>query len=217
MSSFATGGGGARRLKVASRRYVIARGGAKKAATSAVSGRATTARLATFLSDVAARGFTEAARSLGLEATVGQKVNVVLAAVINAIAPAGTNNDDAIARRAASETLRELFEKHGAEKAGLDALNAMAAADVTDAVELSVSAYVYQRWLFDLSQKIEEHAVSVSEAVRLERDVKVFVRGLVKLKLDGNQALQLDWKGSQGKKFVQDIYEAAYRLLGGTS
>ena len=144
-------------------------------------------------------------------------MDVVLAAVINSIAPAGTNNDDAIARRAASETLRELFEKHGVEQAGLDALNAMAPADVTDAIELSVSAYIYQRWLFDLSQKIEEHAVSVSEAVRLERDVKVFVRGLVKLKLDGNQALHLDWKGSQGKQFVQDIYEAAYRLLGGTT
>ena len=34
-------------------------------------------------------------------------------------------------------------------------------------------------------------------------------------KLDGNQALKVDWNGAQGKKFVQDIYEAAYKLLGG--
>jgi hypothetical protein len=38
-------------------------------------------------------------------------MDVVLAAVINAIAPVGTKNDDAIARPATSETLRELFEK----------------------------------------------------------------------------------------------------------
>ena len=43
------------------------------------------------------------------------------------------------------------------------------------------------------------------------------MKGLVKLKLNGNQALQLDWNGSEGKEFVQDIYEAAYKLLGGTS
>ena len=217
MSGAAKNGGNARRLRLAGRRYVSAKGGAKKAASMSSAGRATTARIGNFISDVAARGFTEAARALGLQDTVGQKVDVVLAAVINAIAPAGTNNDDAIARRAASETLRELFEKRGVQESGLDALNAMSPADVTDTIELSVAGYVYQRWLFDLSQRIEQHAVSEADAVRLERDVKTFVRGLVKLKLDGKQALQLDWKGAQGKQFVQDIYEAAYRLLGGTT
>ena len=150
--------------------------------------------------------------AVGLEGIVGQKVDVVLATVINAITPPGTTNDEAVARRAASETLRELFEKHGVEQLGVEALNAMKPADVSDTIELSVAAYVYQRWLFDLSKKIEAHAISVSEAVRLERDVKVFVKSLVKLKLNGNQALQLDWKGSRGARFVREIYEAAYRL-----
>jgi hypothetical protein len=217
MSTVAKNGGSAGRLRLAGRRYVSAKGGAKKAVSTAVAGRAATASIGNFVSDVAARGFTEAARALGLQDTVGQKVDVVLARVINAIAPAGTNNDDAIARRAASETLRELFEKHGVQESGLDALNAMTPADVTDTIELSVAGYVYQLWLFELSQRIEQHAVSEADAVRLERDVKTFVRGLVKLKLDGKQALQLDWKGAEGKKFVQDIYEAAYKLLGGTS
>lgn len=212
-----SGSGGTRRLRTAGRRYVSAKGGAKKAASAAAAGRSTTARIGNFISDVAARGFTEAARALGLQDTVGKKVDAVLAAVINAIAPAGTNNDDAIARRAASETLREIFEKYGVQESGLDALNAMTPADVTDTIELSVAGYVYQRWLFDLSQRIEQNAVSESDAVRLERDVKAYVKGLVKLKLDGKEAIQLDWKGAQGKKFVQDIYEAAYKLLGGTA
>jgi hypothetical protein len=217
ISSAAKKGGSNRRLRLAGRRYVSAKGGAKKAASTAAAGRATTARIGNFISDVATRGFTEAARALGLQGTVGQKVDVVLAAVINAIAPAGTNNDDAIARRAASEALRELFEKHGVQESGLDALNAMTPADVADTIELSVAGYVYQLWLFELSQRIEQHAVSEADAIRLERDVKTFVAGLVKLKLDGKQALQLDWKGAEGKRFVQDIYEAAYKLLGGTS
>jgi hypothetical protein len=217
MTSAAKAGATVAGLGLAGRRYVSAKGGAKKASSAATAGRATTARIGNFVSDIASRGFSEAARGIGLESTVGQKADVVLARVINAIAPAGANNDDAIARRAASETLRELFEKHGVEQAGLDALNAMSIADVTDTVELSVAAYVYERWLFDLSQKIEQNAVSEADAVKLERDVKDFVKGLVKLKLNGDQALRLDWKGAEGKKFVQDIYEAAYKLLGGTS
>lgn len=217
MTSVATGGGSTRRLRVAGRRYVTAKGGAKKAATSSRAGRATTAGLGGFLSNVATGGFARAAESLGFQPVVGQKAETVLAAVLDAIAPAGTTNDEAIARRAASETLRELFEKYGVEQAGIEALNAMNAADVADTVELSVSAYVYQRWLFDLSLKIEEHAVSEAQAVRLERDVKGFVKGLVKLKLNGGQAIDLDWKGAAGRAFVQEIYEAAYRLLGGAA
>ena len=217
MSSVATGGGGLRRMRVAGRRYVAAKGGATTAAKSSAAGRATTAGLGSFLSNVASAGFAEAARSLGLQSVVGQKAGTVLAAVIDAIAPSGTTNDQAIARRAASETLRQLFEQYGVEQTGVEALNAMTAADVAETVELSVSAYVYQRWLFDLSLKIEEHAVSEAEAVRLERDVKTFVKGLVKLKLNGTKALDLDWKGAAGKAFTQEIYEAAYRLLGGNT
>jgi hypothetical protein len=212
-----SGSGGTGRLRTAGRRYVSAKGGARKASSAAVAGRSATARIGNFVSDIASRGFVEAARAIGLQDTVGKKVDAVLAAVINAIAPAGTNNDDAIARRAASETLREIFEKYGVQESGLDALNAMTPADVTDTIELSVAGYVYQRWLFDLSQRIEQNAVSESDAVRLERDVKAYVSGLVKLKLDGKEAIQLDWKGAQGQKFVQDIYEAAYKLLGGTA
>lgn len=215
MSSVAKGGGDGRRLRVAARRYVNAKGGARSASLSSPAGRATTAAIGGFFSGVATGGVTEAVRNLGLQAIVGQRAEAVLSAVINAIAPAGTTNDAAIARRAASETLRELFEKYGVEQGGIEALDAMTAADVADAVELSVSSYVYQRWLFDLSLKIEEHAISETEAVRLERDVKGFVKGLVRLKLDGGQGVTLDWNGAAGKALVEEIYEAAYRLLGG--
>lgn len=217
MTTAAKAGATAVGLRTAGRRYVAAKGGSKKASAAATAGRATTARIGNFVSDIASRGFNEAVQAIGLQSTVGKKADVVLAEVINAIAPSGTNNDDALARRAASETLRELFEKHGVEQSGLDALNAMTPGDVAETVELSVAAYVYERWLFDLSQKIEQNAVSETDAIKLERDVKDFVKGLVKLKLNGDKALKLDWKGAEGKKFVQDIYDAAYKLLGGTS
>ncbi len=216
MSTLTKGGGTSQRhFRTAARRYVSAKGGSSRAAAASTAGRSMTARIGGFLSDVVSRGFVEAARSLGIENVIGQTVQVVLAAVINAISPSGSTNDDAVARRASSETLRELFEKHTVEQAGIESLDAMTPSDVAETVELSVAGYVYQSWLFDLSQKIEEHAVSENEAVKLERDVKTFVRGLVKLKLDGNKALKIDWNGAEGKTFVREIYEAAYSLLGG--
>ena len=80
MTSVATGGGSTRRLGVAGRRYVTAKGGAKKAATASAAGRATTAGLGGFLSNVANGGFAQAAQSLGLQTVVGQKAETVLAA-----------------------------------------------------------------------------------------------------------------------------------------
>ena len=66
-------------------------------------------------------------------------------------------------------------------------------ADVAEAVE-PVSAYVYQRWLFDLGLKIE-NTPSEAEAVRLERDVRGFVKGLVKaLSSTAVRQSAFDWK-----------------------
>ena len=73
MSSAVKSGGNTGRLRTASRRYVSAKGGAKKAAQSSSAGRATTGGLGGFLADVATKGFGEAARSIGLHVVVGQR------------------------------------------------------------------------------------------------------------------------------------------------
>jgi hypothetical protein len=139
----------------------------------------------------------------------------VLAAILNALAPAGTTDDDATARRATNETLTELFERYGVVEQGLDRLNSMDADGVRDAIQSSVGSYVYQRWLLDLSKSIEERSISADRAVRLERDVKVYVRDLVELQLADRDVLTMDWNGAEGRLLAQEVYEQAYALLGG--
>lgn len=213
LTSVTRRGGSGGRMRRAATRYVRAKGGARRAAAQATSGRASTARLGGFLSDVAARGFAEAARSLGLE-VIGQAADVVLAAILNAIAPAGNTDDDATARRAINETLCDLMQRHGAVDGGVEQLNALTADGVKNAIQSSVSAYVYQCWLLELSKQVEQNAVSADRAVRLEREVRVYVRDLVKLNLQDRDVLRIDWAGTEGRRFTQDIYEQAYGLLG---
>jgi len=195
----------------AARRYVRAKGGSRRAAAASTGGRAATGRLGAFFADAATGGFTEAARSLGIE-VVG--VESALATILNALAPAGTTDDDATARRATNETLTDLFERYGVIDGGLDRLNAMNADGVRDISQRSVCSYIYQRWLLDLSKKIEEHSVSADRAVRLERDVKVYVRDLVQLNLARRDVLGMDWRGAEGQRFTREVYEQAYELLG---
>ena len=116
--------------------------------------------------------------------------------------------------RATNETLTDLFERYGVIDGGFDRLNAMNADGVRDVIQRSVCSYIYQRWLLDLSKKIEERSISADRAVRLERDVKVYVRDLVQLNLAGRDVLGMDWKGTEGQRFTREVYEQAYDLLG---
>lgn len=207
--------GGAERARAAGQRYVRARGGSRAAASTASTGRTATANLGGFLSNVSSSGFTEAARNLGLTVLVGQSVTSVLNAILNVLAPPGASNEEAVARRATAEVLTELFERHAVEEQGIERLNSMSAADVAAATERSVAAYIYQRWLLELGKKIEEGAYSDREAVRMEREVKEYVRDLVTIDLQGRNILTIDWNGIDGQQFCERIFQEAYALLEG--
>jgi hypothetical protein len=215
MTGLAKYGGANGRMREVGRRYVRASGGTGAATRAASSGRSATARLGGFLSDVATRGFAEAAQSLGLATIVGQSASAVFTAILNALAPSGAGNEDAVARKATGEVLTELFERFGVEEGGFDRLDSMDAGAVAGAIKDSVSAFIYQRWLLELGRKIEEGAYSDTDAVRLEREVRAYVEDLVEIDLQGRDAVSIAWGGIEGQQFCQRIYGEAYALLEG--
>jgi hypothetical protein len=159
-----------------------------------VGGQAATAGLGGFLADVANRGFSEAAGSLGLTDLLGQPVEAVLAAILNAIAPDGATADDITARRADGDALAVLFQQFKIQEGGLAKLNAMDAGSVKDAIQASVSSYIYHRWLLDLGKRVEERAVSPKQAVKLERAVKAQENRVVKVRIQGRNVHKLEWQ-----------------------
>lgn len=213
MTSFAIKGGSGR-LQTAARRYVRARGGSKRAAASSSSGQRSTASLGAFLADVVNRGVEQAATAIGVGNLLGQPVETVLAAILNAIAPEGATADDVTARRADADALAALFDELKVQDGGVAKLNSMDAVSVASAIQASVASYIYHRWLLDLGKRLEERAVTPKHAVKLERDVKQHVKNLVKINLSGKDVLRVDWRGSEGRQFTQQIYEEAYELLG---
>jgi hypothetical protein len=213
MTNFATKGT-AGRLRNAARKYVRARGGSKKAAGSASSGQRSTASLGAFLADVVSRGFEQAATAIGVGNLLGQPVETVLAAILNAIAPEGATADDITARRADADVLAALFDELKVQDGGVAKLNSMDASSVASAIQASVASYIYHRWLLDLGKRLEERAVTPKQAVKLERDVKQHVKNLVKINLYGKDVLKVDWRGNEGRQLTQQIYEEAYELLG---
>lgn len=213
MGRFASSGGQRRDLQNAGRRFVRAQGGSARAARSASAGRAATAGVVGFLSDVATRGIGDALRRIGLGDVIGQPVEAVLASIVNALAPDGVTLDEVAARRTIDEALVAVFDRYGVLEGGIEKLNAMDGASVQDAFRISVAEFIFQRWMLVLGKRIEERALTAREARRLEREVKAYVTEATKLDLRGRDALRTDWGAPENQAIIDGIYQEAYRFL----
>ncbi|HKQ47592.1 MAG TPA: Qat anti-phage system associated protein QatB [Phycisphaerae bacterium] len=199
----------------AAKSYTRAGGGSGRAAGASRGGNRSTVLLGNFLASAATRGLQATLRGLGLQAVVGRDVNEVLAAIAGILAPDGATKEEAAARDAISETLQNLFERFMDEGRDLTALENMTREDIAAAIETCIGSYIYNRWLGDLGIKIEEHAITATEAVRLEREMREFVRETVRLDMSRVDVLTLDWQSQAGQLFVDNIYRDAYSLFGG--
>ncbi len=184
-----------------------------RAARSAAAGRAATAGVVGFLSDVATRGIGDALRRIGLGDVIGQPVEAVLASIVNALAPDGVTLDEVAARRTIDEALVAVFDRYGVLEGGIEKLNAMDGASVQDAFRISVAEFIFQRWMLVLGKRIEERALTAREARRLEREVKAYVTEATKLDLRGRDALRTDWGAPENQAIIDGIYQEAYRFL----
>lgn len=195
------------------RSYVRAHGGPQRAARSAVSSRRSTARLMGFLSDVARSGIVEAARRLGIRDLVGRDVQFVLASLVDLLAPAGSLLEEASARSAIIDTLFEFCGRYDLDGAGLQALDAITADDLSDALKMTVCNVVDERFKEELTSRVERGDVSEQDGNRIFSEIGEFVSGMVDLRLADRDLLSIDWGGSEGAAFVEQIYTDAYSIL----
>lgn len=202
-------------MRRAALRYVRALGGASRASSSSPSGRRAAGRFAGFLSDVARCGVGDAFANLGLGSIVGRDLDSVIAAVADAICPAGADREEIAAREATAEALEVVFAEVIAGGADVSQLDVMTAGGVGTAIEAMVASYIYNRWLGDLGVKVEQKAMSPQQAVRVEQRMKEFIRDAVKLDLQQRDPLKVDWRGVEGQQMIGQIYSDAFAVIGG--
>jgi hypothetical protein len=155
-----------------------------------------------------------AAQAYGLPSLAGRTASEVFAAITNAIAPEGATLDDSAARMAVANTLAELYDKLGVEDGGLERLEAMTADDIRGAIIESVSACIFFRWVLELGLAIETKAVSTSEAIAMEGEMRQYIRDTIRMDVATTDVLAVDWRGKQGRQIVDKVYEDAYALIG---
>lgn len=200
-------------FKKAARSYVNTYGGGRRASKTATSGKSTGGIFAGFLSNVANQGIRETLNSLGLEKYTGEPIDFILTKIADIIAPSSITNEEAAAREAILDTLEYIYETYEMEGKELTDLDSLQKEDMELAIKEYVSSYIFNRWLHELGIKVEEHATSIRDVIKIEKEGKLYIKEAVNLDFSKFNILKVNFNSKQGKKIIDNIFDEAYILI----
>lgn len=194
------------------RQYVRARGGASNASKAATTGKRTTKSLGGFLAGVARQGVRATFEAIGLGHLIGRPLVEVVASVIDLIAPVGATLDEAISRRAANATLKEIISIYNLED-NFQNLDNITADGVREAIVISVGNHIYERFLLLVQKALEQAEINKKDVLRVERQTKTYIRRRLQIDLSEFDVLNLDWNSGQGKQIIDQVFLEAHEIL----
>lgn len=209
---FATSSGTSGDFRPVGRSFVRAQGGARRARQASIAGIGVARQLAGVLVAIAQGGTAELSRFLAIDVT-GRSANEVLAALVDSLAPAGAQNEEAAARSAACTVLGELFEIYAVGPSGLDGLATLTAIQVADVVVKYVATYIFARLMQVLAIRLERGDISTTVACRMERDVRGYVQDRVSQQIVPPRPQDISFTAAQGQAIIEQIFEDAYSVI----
>jgi hypothetical protein len=166
-----------------------------------------------FLSGVSDRGFEPILREYGLADCIGQPAQVVFARIADRIAPTGRTADEVHAREAILRSLEAIWDRCEAEGRDVATLENLTSADIREAILKGISAYIYNRWLYETGYAIQTKEVSVESVAAVEDDAKDFVLSAVLHDFDQVDIISTDFGSSECALKMNKIFESAYAFI----
>lgn len=182
-------------------------GGSRQAAQRMGAARAAGVRLVSFLTDAQTRGAREALRTLNLEALAGRPLSDILVGLADHVCPGAGTVDEGIAREAYIETIVELAS------AGIADLDAMSPDQMLTVFEIYATHAIEARICNDIGTKAITMPADAQAALRVEKQLRDFVRGGVSDALANARAGNATLTSDRVQGFVDQVYEAAFQFL----
>jgi len=200
-------------LKKAARSYVRSSGGAKNATRASSRGIAVASGYLSFLGSVQRLGNEQALVNLGLEDCIGKTSEEVFVRLIDRLAPIGSTNEQAIARKALVEAMTTLYDRYVADGRDIEGLNNLTEENLRESLCEYVTEFIYYKWLYELGVAIEKKDISETEAINLEKQIHEFIHAEVKIETDSVDIKDLDFEAGKGKDIITKVFELAYSTL----
>jgi hypothetical protein len=207
VSNYARRGGPERAARVL-KRWVATQGGAGAASGGSRAAVGSAQRFASLLSGVASDGLASALESAGLEDLVGRNRLEVLEGLLEAIAGDGSDLDQQAIRAAVCDLYDDLFSGQTFEELEEVQLDAHG---VVDAIEQFLAAYIYRRMLPQIDVKLRDLDAETARA--RERELRDFIHSLISLRINGERALSLDWRGQEGRGLIEGVVDATFEQI----
>ena len=171
-----------------------------------------TAALTGFLSSVAGQGWNQTLDKFSLSHLAGQSVNSVLAAIVDLITPRSNMREEVIARRAVTETLRELYHEFDLMD-GIENLARMKADHINDVVRSLIANCTLERFVDWVLDKWDEREFTREQIDRAERDAHEYIRGKVEVDFGDRDILEMEWNSSEAVRLMDDIFTKSHMNL----
>lgn len=172
-------------------------------------------RLGGLLSDVRQVGLENALRDRGLADAVGRPVLEVISRITDYVAGDGALLDEVVVRAAVLDVWADILtsedEGYASFEAGIE--GQVDGEGVARLMWLFIAEVVFQRFLVDLSERIDANAISASQADLIEARVHDLIREKVRFDLSGAHLFAADWTGQTGRVLIERNLELALTAL----
>jgi hypothetical protein len=200
-------------FKNAGKSYVKKTGGHRSATLSSKMGVATGSNYLGFFTSAAKDGLEQTLEKYDLSDCIGKSTEEAFAKIANKIAPIGSTNDEAISRLAVMMAFDKIYEKFFENDKDINSLDHLDEETLREIVIEFVSAYIFEKWVYEAGLALERNDLSESRAIDLENEMRVFVTGEVRSGLEKADILSLDITEGEGRKVIEDIFDLAYSTL----
>lgn len=190
-------------------RFVAALGGSAAAAAASGATVGSTQRMADVAVAMADGGLSDALERAGLGHLVGQSRWEILGALVEEVAGAAAELEDAAVHSATCRVFEELFPDQ-------DSWEELAAVRLDDEhVAALIERFVAECIFGRLAQAIDARlaARDPQQRERRNRELHDFVAKLVALRLDDRGVLAIDWRGEEGRQVTERLVADVFAQL----
>jgi len=203
-----SGGSDSRSLGRALSHYVArSMGGSSQAAIRMGNARASTANLASFLSDARVNGAQAALRTLNLERLAGRPIEEIFIGLSDYICPEGGSIDEGISRDAFMETIADLTA------AGISNIDGLTPDQIQTVLELYITHAIEARLCNDIGIKAVTFPSDITAAERVQAQLRDFIRRGVSDAVTAVGVNVLSFSREQVMNFVTGVYQSAFDIL----
>jgi hypothetical protein len=206
-------------LKATFKNLVKTGGGSKsissgKSSSIGKAGLKSSSKLVRFFSNVGSGGLQYALTDLGFGSLAGKNIKDVIDFLLVYCSDTNTGMDETAANKASCEVLKEIAEQ---SSNNLDAFEKLLKEYVEGKGLADLLCNFWGYYIFEhLSQRFQEKITQQrSEAVSSEtfKIIKDDILGRIKVLNENRPVTKIDWKGAEGKKEIESIFESIIKII----